>query len=153
MNERTKQARTCRQSVAIATPQLLRDVCGPAHVHLQQLERAFADDAVRAESQGGEIVITGQNDACRRAADALEAFLQRIAAGAEASADELASAIRLTQANGPAGTPGEVITGLRKPVMAQTPGQRAYLDTLRNDEFGLVFGVGPAGTGKTFASG
>ena len=150
MNERTKQARTCRQSVAIATPQLLRDVCGPAHVHLQQLERAFADDALRAESQGGEIVITGQNDACRRAADALEAFLQRIAAGAEASAEELASAIRLTQANGPAGTPGEVITGLRKPVMAQTPGQRAYLDTLRNDEFGLVFGVGPAGTGKTF---
>jgi phosphate starvation-inducible PhoH-like protein len=150
VNEKTRQARTCRQTIPVATPQLLREVCGPAHVHLQQLDRAFADDNLRADSQGGEIVITGQNDACRRAADALEAFVQRIAAGADASPDELASAIRLTLANGPAGTPGEVIAGLRKPVMAQTPGQRAYLDTLRNDEFGLVFGVGPAGTGKTF---
>jgi phosphate starvation-inducible PhoH-like protein len=34
--------------------------------------------------------------------------------------------------------------------MAQTPGQRAYLDKLRRDDLGLVFGVGPAGTGKTF---
>ena len=91
MNEKTRQSRTCRQTVPVATPQLLREVCGPAHVHLQQLERAFADDNLRAESQGGEIVITGQNDACRRAADALDAFIQRIASGAEASPDELAS--------------------------------------------------------------
>jgi phosphate starvation-inducible protein PhoH and related proteins len=35
-------------------------------------------------------------------------------------------------------------------VLAQTPGQRAYLDQLRQDESGLVFGVGPAGTGKTY---
>ena len=34
--------------------------------------------------------------------------------------------------------------------MAQTPGQRAYLDKLRQDDLGLVFGVGPAGTGKTY---
>ncbi len=53
-------------------------------------------------------------------------------------------------ADGPAGASGEVIAGLRKPVTAQTPGQRSYLATLRRDELGLVFGVGPAGTGKTF---
>jgi phosphate starvation-inducible PhoH-like protein len=40
--------------------------------------------------------------------------------------------------------------GLRKPVMAQTPGQRAHLVKLLNDDLGLVFGVGPAGTGKTY---
>ena len=40
--------------------------------------------------------------------------------------------------------------GLRKPVMAQTPGQRTYLEKLRQDDLGLVFGIGPAGTGKTY---
>jgi phosphate starvation-inducible PhoH-like protein len=40
--------------------------------------------------------------------------------------------------------------GLRKPVMAQTPGQRSYLEKLQRDDLGLIFGVGPAGTGKTY---
>gem|GEM_PF-620187 len=44
----------------------------------------------------------------------------------------------------------EAIVGLRKPIMAQTPGQRAYLEKLKRDDLGLIFGVGPAGTGKTF---
>jgi phosphoribosylformimino-5-aminoimidazole carboxamide ribonucleotide (ProFAR) isomerase len=35
--------------------QLLRDVCGPAHSHLQLVEQAFADDGVRVDSQGGEM--------------------------------------------------------------------------------------------------
>ncbi|MDZ4761589.1 MAG: PhoH family protein [Alphaproteobacteria bacterium] len=151
MSERSKQARaTSRQTVAIANPKLLREVCGPAHSHLQVLERTFAEDDLRAESQGGEIVLTGRESSARHAADALEAFVQRIAAGADASAAELEAAIRLTLASGPAGTPVDVIAGLRKPVMAQTTGQRSYLDTLRKEDLGLVFGVGPAGTGKTF---
>ncbi len=45
---------------------------------------------------------------------------------------------------------GEAIQGLRKPIMAQTPGQRSYLAKLRRDDLGLIFGVGPAGTGKTY---
>jgi phosphate starvation-inducible PhoH-like protein len=137
--------------VKIANPQLLRDICGPAHSHLQLLEHVFADDHVRADSQGqtGEIVITGNGEGPRRAAEALEAFAARIAAGAEPTAAELEAAIRLTS-HGPASGTGDVIMGLRRPVMAQTPGQRAYLDKLRRDDLGLIFGVGPAGTGKTF---
>lgn len=154
MNDRTRAGKPCRESVAIVSPQLLRDVCGPAHSHLQQLEAAFADFGLRAESLGGEIVLQGMEDSCRRSAEVIRAFAARISAGAEASAAEMDAALRLTmqRAQG-AETPGGsevVIGGLRKPVMAQTPGQRAYLATLRADENGLVFGVGPAGTGKTY---
>ncbi len=149
MSDKSRQ-KIGRHVVTIANPQLLREVCGPAHSHLQLLERAFSEDGLRAESQGGEIVLTGREASARQAGEALEAFIQRITAGAEASAAELEAAIRLTLTSGPAGGSGDIVAGLRKPVMAQTPGQRAYLDTLRNDEMGLVFGVGPAGTGKTF---
>jgi len=145
-----KQARANRFVIPVASPSLLRDICGPAHSHLQQVEQAFADDDVRAESQGGEIVVTGNGEGARKGADVLQAFANRIANGAEATGAELEAAIRLTQSHGLAGAAGDVITGLRKPVMAQTPGQRSYLDKLRRDDLGLIFGVGPAGTGKTF---
>jgi phosphate starvation-inducible protein PhoH and related proteins len=147
---RPRQSRATRLTVPIANPQLLREICGPAHSHLQLLEHAFADDDIRAESQGGEIVVTGNGEGPRLAIEALEAFAGRIAAGAEATGAELEAAIKLSRSHGPAAASGDVVTGLRKPVMAQTPGQRAYLAKLRRDDLGLVFGVGPAGTGKTF---
>ena len=40
------------------------------------------------------------------------------------------------------------ITSKGKPVKARTVGQRRYVDAIRKNT--LVFGVGPAGTGKTF---
>ena len=131
---------------------MLRDICGPAHANLQLLEQAFADDGVRVDSQAqsGEIIVTGEGDGARLAADSLQAFARRIANGADPTAAELEAAIRLTASPSATTGTGEVIQGLRKPVMAQTPGQRAYLDKLRQDDLGLVFGVGPAGTGKTY---
>ncbi len=153
MSSKPKAPRaTQRFVVPIANQKMLRDVCGPAHAHLQLLEQAFADDGVRVDSQaqGGEIIVTGNGDGARLAADALQAFARRIANGAEASATELEAAIRLTISQGMAAASGDAIMGLRKPVMAQTPGQRIYLEKLKQDDLGLVFGVGPAGTGKTY---
>ena len=130
---------------------MLRDVCGPGHRHLQVLEQQLADFDLRVESQGGEIVIRGVGDGCALAESALNAFIDRIEAGAEASAFELEGVIRLVRDDSPAGAVGgEVVPGLKKPVTPQTPGQRNYLQTLRNEDAGLVFGTGPAGTGKTF---
>ncbi len=150
MTTKPKTIRAHRFVIPIASPQVLRDICGPAHSHLQLLEQAFADDGVRAESQGGEIVVSGNGDGARLAADALQAFLRRIENGADASSAELEAAIKLTVAHGSAAGSGDVIAGLRKPIMAQSPGQKAYLEKLRRDDLGLVFGVGPAGTGKTY---
>jgi phosphate starvation-inducible PhoH-like protein len=146
------KARPNRFSVPVASQQQLRDICGPAHSHLQILEQAFAEDDVRVDSQGqsGEIIVTGNGDGARQAAEALQAFANRIANGAEPTGAELEAAIRLTQAHGIGAASGEAVMGLRKPIMAQTPGQRSYLDKLKRDDLGLIFGVGPAGTGKTY---
>jgi len=152
MSTKPKSPRANKFVVPVASQQMLRDLCGPAHVHLQMLEQAFADDGVRIDSQGqsGEIVVTGEGDGARRAAEALKAFARRIANGAEATAAELEAAIRLTAVSDSAGAAADAVMGLRKPVMAQTPGQRSYLEKLQRDDFGLIFGVGPAGTGKTY---
>jgi phosphate starvation-inducible protein PhoH and related proteins len=147
-----KSTRANRYTVPVASQQMLRDICGPAHSHLQLLEEAFADDGVRVDSQaqGGEIVVTGNGEGAKLASDALQAFARRISNGAEATSAELEAAIKITIAQGVSAASGEGIAGLRKPVMAQTPGQRAYLEKLQRDDHGLIFGVGPAGTGKTY---
>jgi phosphate starvation-inducible protein PhoH and related proteins len=152
LSVKPKSTRANRITVPVSDPKMLRDICGPAHTHLQLLEHAFAEDDVRVDSQGqsGEIIVTGNGEGARKAADALQAFARRIANGAEASASELEAAIRLSAAEGVAAASGDAIMGLRKPVMAQTPGQRSYLEKLRRDDLGLIFGVGPAGTGKTY---
>lgn len=152
MNDKAKTTRASRYTVPVASQQQLRDLCGPAHAHLQQLEHAFSDDDVRIDSQAEEsqLVVTGNGDGARHAAEALKAFARRIANGAEATSAELDAAIRLTANNATAAGSGDAIMGLRKPVMAQTPGQRSYVEKLLQDELGLIFGVGPAGTGKTY---
>ncbi len=152
MSAKSGSPRARRYTVPVASQQMMRDLCGPAHVHLQLLEQAFADDNVRIDSQArsGELVVTGEGEGARRAADSLQAFARRIGNGAEASSAELEAAIRLTVSQGMAAASGEAILGLRRAVMAQTPGQRQYLDRLRQDDLGLIFGVGPAGTGKTY---
>ncbi len=45
---------------------------------------------------------------------------------------------------------GETIlfTHRKKPVMAKTPSQKVYVETIKNND--ITFGVGPAGTGKTY---
>ncbi len=45
---------------------------------------------------------------------------------------------------------GEAIlfTHRKKPVMAKTPSQKMYIETIKNND--ITFGVGPAGTGKTY---
>lgn len=152
MSVKPKSTRANRYTVPVASQQMLRDICGPAHSHLQLVEQAFADDGVRVDSQaqGGEIVVTGNGEGAKLAADALQAFARRISNGAEATSAELEAAIKITIASGMSAASGEGIAGLRKPVMAQTPGQRAYLEKLQRDDNGLIFGVGPAGTGKTY---
>lgn len=150
MNDKSKPPGAI--TVPVASQKLMRDLCGPAHVHLHLLEQAFADDGVRIDSQGQSdaITITGQGDGPRRAADALRAFAARIANGAEASTAELEAAIRLSASSASAGGSADTIMGLRKPVMAQTQGQKSYVEKLQRDDLGLIFGVGPAGTGKTY---
>jgi phosphate starvation-inducible protein PhoH and related proteins len=149
VSTRPPAAKPARRLVAIESRDLERAVAGPVHSHLQLLEQAFADHGLRAESQGGGVLLTGDEEGVRRAADVIEAFMSRIQAGAEASAAELQATISLLKVSS-AGAGGDAIAGLRKSVMAQTPGQRAYLETLRDEQAGLVFGIGPAGTGKTF---
>lgn len=125
----------------------LRDLCGPHHRHLTLLETRLKAYGLQAESQGGGIRLSGTQEGVSIAEAALADFERRLRSGGEPSEMELDGALQAAQ------SPSQSFSGLRglkKSVTAMTRGQAKYLDVLANTDNALVFGVGPAGTGKTY---
>jgi len=109
-----------------------------------------------AEQRGNQVTLDGSRDACEQARRVLEGLYARLKRGDELVFGDVEGAIRLAIAQGslfdydPASArPSFEEINLRKrPVRARTPAQDAYIRALRRNA--LVFGTGPAGTGKTW---
>ena len=126
---------------------LLPIICGPNHMNLLYLEHELADGALKAESQGGGIKLDGSADAIATAEIALSVFETVLAENPDAGLAALEGALEQAR------TPDQhyrTLTGLKVPIKAQTNMQAKYLNLLAGTENDLIFGVGPAGTGKTF---
>lgn len=133
---------------SVSDPDLLRALCGPHHKNLVRLEQRFEDFSLRAESQGGGIMLFGAAEGVAYAEAALSNYLSRLQSGTEPGDVVFENAIN--QALTAHSKTGGPLKGLKVPVQPQTAGQTAYLAALRDEQNGLIFGVGPAGTGKTF---
>jgi phosphate starvation-inducible PhoH-like protein len=143
-----KQDNTATSRVyPVAQAERLRDLCGPHHRNLALLETRLKPFGLRAESQGGGIKLDGAEEGVSIAEAALAEFERRLKNGAEPTEMELDGALAAAQ------SPSQSfagLKGLKKPVTAMTRGQARYIDLLSNAENALIFGVGPAGTGKTY---
>lgn len=121
-----------------------RAVAGVSSRHAALIEDAFN---VLIETPGGGVSIDG--DAKSRAGAKL--VIVALAAQADAGHEVTEPDVRVAIGNARAGTgksPAGLPAGRRGQVAPRTPGQARYLDALSKCE--LVFGLGPAGTGKTF---
>lgn len=126
---------------------LLPVICGPNHMNLLYLETELVDGRLKAESQGGGIKLEGSDEAMATAELALTVFETVLAQNPDAGIGALEGALEQAR------TPNQnyrTLTGLKVPIKAQTNTQAKYLDLLTGTENDLIFGVGPAGTGKTF---
>ncbi|MGI8841662.1 MAG: PhoH family protein [Caulobacteraceae bacterium] len=119
----------------------VRAVAGPGGRHAALIEDAFH---VLMETPGGGVSLNGEARARRGARQAIETLAGRIASRLEVTPADVRVAIDQARSGGPA-------TGLmarRGAVAAKTAAQARYLEALAGHD--LVFGLGPAGTGKTF---
>jgi phosphate starvation-inducible protein PhoH and related proteins len=111
---------------------------------------------VVVDSRGNHVTIEGSRDACEQARHVLEGLYEQVKRGDDLASGDVEGAIRLALSQGslfdydPATSrPNFEEINLRKrPVRARTPAQDAYVRMLRRHA--LVFGIGPAGTGKTW---
>jgi phosphate starvation-inducible PhoH-like protein len=114
---------------------------------------------VDVRSKGNEISIRGEPTATEQARRALDYLYDRLAEGGhEPDTNDVDGALRMAVAaddqlslptlSSPAKLAAAQIATRKKTIFARTPNQDAYIRALDRAE--LVFGIGPAGTGKTY---
>jgi phosphate starvation-inducible PhoH-like protein len=111
---------------------------------------------VVADSRGNHVTIEGTREACDQARRVLEMLYDQLKNGGDIAQGDVEGAIRQAVAQGSLfeneaaiGRSGFADISLRKrTVRARTAGQDAYIRALKRHA--LVFGTGPAGTGKTW---
>jgi phosphate starvation-inducible PhoH-like protein len=111
---------------------------------------------VVAEQRGNHVTVAGSRDGVERTRRVLEGLYEQLKRGDELVSGDVEGAIRLAIAQGSlfdydaatAQPSFEEINLRKRPVRARTAAQDAYIRALRRHA--LVFGTGPAGTGKTW---
>ncbi|MGB1894524.1 MAG: PhoH family protein [Candidatus Puniceispirillaceae bacterium] len=131
---------------------LMTIICGQHNQHLARIEQALN---VSMDSFGNQIKITGLSDKVELASKTFTSLYKQLSA--QDNRDEMSTALvddvlRQTE-NGvnPAASPIDkslFATTWKKKIFPRTAGQAGYFKLLSDNE--VVFGLGPAGTGKTY---
>ncbi len=126
---------------------LMAGLLGERDEHLRFIETEFPESTIRV--RGNEIAITGaQSATLSRLFEELTSLLQR---GENLDRSVLARSLVMVQANE---SPSVILTeeilrtSTGKNVRAKTAGQRRYVHAINENV--ITFGVGPAGTGKSW---
>jgi len=125
----------------------LRAVAGPHSRHTALIEDAFK---VLIETPGGGVSIAGHGRDRSRAREVIETLAGRIDGGETIGEGDVRVAITAARAGDFPRGPGAKTPATKRGqgIGPKTAAQAHYLDILGRHD--LVFGIGPAGTGKTF---
>lgn len=131
--------------------------------HDRNLSRLEAALGVRIANRGNRLTIEGDAGACAAARDVLLDLYARLEAGEHVDSGDFDGALRMAMPAAAAGEAGRLpavhgpaiardeglrIATRKRVIQPRSPMQAHYVRSMRNHE--LTFGVGPAGTGKTY---
>ncbi|HEY6822663.1 MAG TPA: PhoH family protein [Burkholderiales bacterium] len=122
--------------------QRLARLCGALDEHLRQIESALDVSIAR---RGSRFTVRGA--LAQRAAEALEHFYDR-AAGELTVDDVQLGLVELSKRQTPADGDAPQLLTRRQDLHGRTPHQVEYIENIVAHD--ITFGVGPAGTGKTY---
>jgi len=136
--------------IEIQSAERIADIFGAFDANAQKIEKEFD---VALFTRDGEIRISGDPENVALAAKVI-AYLDRISAlSGTITSQNVEYAVTLVR-DGDEEAAGKLledtvcITAKGRPIKPKTLGQKAYLECIRDHT--VTFGVGPAGTGKTF---
>ncbi|HUH06835.1 MAG TPA: PhoH family protein, partial [Egibacteraceae bacterium] len=116
---------------------------------LKLVERAFDVDIL---VRGNEITVSGPEEETKKVTHLFSEFLKLLDRGQgldEASVTSTIAMVRDAEHPSPADVlSDEALTHRGRAIRPKTVGQKQYLDAIRSNT--VVFGIGPAGTGKTY---
>ena len=128
-------------------------VCGQHNVNLAKIEKTLN---VSIDSFGNELRIKGVSEQTKLAGDVVQRFFKQLSSDPDpksaAGGPLIDDILRLVEYGHDLSKPvtsAQVFASTwRKKIFARTQGQSEYFNLMRESE--VVFGLGPAGTGKTY---
>ncbi|MGE0626610.1 MAG: PhoH family protein [Hyphomicrobiaceae bacterium] len=141
------KAQTAKKRVVVPFEdnRFLPRLLGEYDSHLALIEDRLG---IEAHAHGNVVILSGAAQDCEIARDVLEQLYARIVKGEEIGPGDFDGLIRHARQGEPVTTGQGQIATRRRVIKARTPAQSAYIQAL--EKVDLVFGVGPAGTGKTY---
>jgi phosphate starvation-inducible PhoH-like protein len=128
----------------------LGSVFGPSDQLIHKLEEAF--DNLRISARGNKIKIDGSTESVAAARKVIEHLSTLVTKGQVPGAEDISRALQMLKIDlkAPASEvlSQSILSSRGKSIRPKTVGQKTYVDAI--DRNTIVFGVGPAGTGKTF---
>lgn len=125
---------------------------GDLDSNMKLLEKQFQ---VKIVNRGCEVKLSGEEQEVLKVTGVIEGMLNLLEKGEAVNEQNLRYLIHLVEEDGSIDRMREItnsdcicVTTSGKPVKAKTLGQKKYVDSIRDHT--VVFGVGPAGTGKTY---
>jgi len=135
-------------TVPIAIPMVA--VVGPHDGNLRTIEAAFP--SVNITVRGNEITLRGPHDDCAKLENLFNELMVVIRSGNILNMDAVSRAIEMLE-HKPADHPAEVmslniVSNRGRTIRPKTANQKRYVDAI--EDHTITFGIGPAGTGKTY---
>ena len=138
---------------------LMIDLCGQLDTNLSKIEHEIPVHIFR---RGNQFEISGKQDECRLAATVLQSLYSHLESGKVLEPGDVDATIRMPNKffdsdfmkeqildeNAKLSQETYEISTRKKTILPRTFGQKKYVKNLLNSD--LTFGVGPAGTGKTY---
>ena len=130
---------------------LLIQLFGSHHAHLARIEHALD---VSLNARGNVLTVIGDGGDVNAARAVLDGLYRRLKSGMAVGREDVDAALRMAVDDGVgaigAVTGGDdpVIRTRKRHISPRSPIQAAYIQAI--DDAELVFGLGPAGTGKTY---
>ena len=142
--------RPLRGSLTVEDPRALRELVGELNQNLKIIQRVLS---VRVSQRGDQLIVLGDAGSLPVALTVLEQLCELAGTGHTLHAADVDQAVRLL-ANEPEVRLVELYSDTvyvgtkKKRIHPRSLRQREYIKAMRDHS--LVFGVGPAGTGKTY---
>jgi phosphate starvation-inducible PhoH-like protein len=140
----------CRRTISFDDPFLLNQLAGPSEEYFKELERLTTTSIF---SKGNEVQISGLDHDVSLAFRTLAGLYEVLGRGLPMGLEDLRRAVDILAADETLAL-GEVlldqvqILSTKRTISPKSLNQKRYLDAIR--EHAVVFGIGPAGTGKTY---
>lgn len=141
---------TVTRKFSLRSNQEAIQIFGPNDVNLKHIEAQFAAKLV---VRGGEISVTGTEEEAEALQQLFQVLARLVEKGVTVGEREIAYAAEMAKQGAAEQLlelySEEIATTVKgKPIRVKTLGQRHYIQAIRKRD--IVFGIGPAGTGKTY---